>query len=1587
MLTEAELAGLYTACDCFVQPHRAASFNLAALEAMACGRPIITTDFGGVRDFAGKENSYLIPAKTTRYRPGKVGHWTVRGEQLHAEVDQKAVAERLRHVFQHATEAQKLGARGGEFVRENFTWKKSADRVLDRMRAVLSAEDRRTKPVRTVAASADTPTTNANGPTVVIYAPFYNRSGYGVAARALASALHAAGLKIRIMPVDNVEEGIDDCDLTLLHSLEKTPLTSAVVAVFFHVASPAWLKIALPPQSARILFTTFDGTAQGLKPPAEWVSVCNQMDQLWLQTEKEAAVFASAGVAADKIHALKCPHPWISNPSLPDAQPRNAGAKFRFLSIAMFQPRRRWDTLLEAFLTEFKETPDAELYLKVNYPLWHPVPGQPAKDLRHLIETLRQKTGSNASVILDEELGTRAGICRLIDSCDAYASTDTTLTAPVGEAFVRAKIAIIPDGYGADLPYCEGALIIPIDPKLVGPMTEEMLQYQPHHRGREMPLLRVEDVRQALRAAYELPESQRHEMGRLSALVMDCKYGPTYVTPAYLKAIDRAVKDKLAGTERAMPVSWEGPFLDYGSLSFVNRALTSALTLAAKLKLSLVGNASLTDSALRDDALQALAKRIQPKAPNNAEITVRHQWPPDWRRPKQGKLVVIQPWEYGILPVDWVQKSADVDEFWAYTHYVRQVYISSGIDAAKVKIVPLGIDPGVFRPDASPRTLSTAKRFKFLFVGGTIYRKGPDILLAAYLDHFTADDDVCLVIKDFGGKSVYAGQTLESQIKAAQLKPNAPEILYLNEELLPSELPALYTACDCFVHPYRGEGFGLPILEAMACGLPVIVTAGGSADDFATDEFAYRIPATRKSIGDNLSGMKLAGSGWVLEPDVTALSRRMRWVATHREEARLLGMRAANYTRRHWTWERAASIAEGYLQNLAHLREHSPSTKITNTPKITVLPAPAVAEIGSLVQAQELFRKKSPRSAWESASEAIRMRPHHPDASLLLAEIARMIGDSENARRCAQHALSLAPNSKPAKKFLQGNFNGTTRPEWLILPPGIELHENKIPGRGRLSVCLIVKDEERFIGQCLASVKGLADQIVVVDTGSTDQTKTIAQEKRAEVHSFPWNDDFSAARNEALAHANGDWVLFLDADEELPAENHAAFRAMLANESAMSWRMPILDAGHEEKGHRYMVRLFRNAPGLHFVGRVHEQIFPSIEIRRKEGGLENRIADVALRHHGYTPELIAERGKTQRNLRWLEKALSETPGDPTLLTNQGLELSRDGRIDEGLRRYQTACEILAAHPSSSIAPESRQVLLSQYSAQLISAGKPREAITLLTSSIARQAEPTASLHFQLGLAYMEIRDFPAGAQQMRHCLAKRELTTLNQVNPATRGIKPRHHLAVCLWQSNERDAADSEFQIASTESSRDAELHLDYAKFLEQIGRPGDALQLLHRIAMEKPEVAEIWQFGGAITLKHDELIGVALEWTDVAIQNLPDNEDLFRLRAEALLLNGDFDQSLTFWTRLNPAAHISVAAGIVTCETMLGTNQFDPPPAMQKAASDQFMTWYWRFVQNGAEPIVLKLLDQVDSLEARLPEAGTILRSIIKKLSIPATT
>ncbi|HLG73297.1 MAG TPA: glycosyltransferase family 2 protein, partial [Chloroflexota bacterium] len=142
-----------------------------------------------------------------------------------------------------------------------------------------------------------------------------------------------------------------------------------------------------------------------------------------------------------------------------------------------------------------------------------------------------------------------------------------------------------------------------------------------------------------------------------------------------------------------------------------------------------------------------------------------------------------------------------------------------------------------------------------------------------------------------------------------------------------------------------------------------------------------------------------------------------------------------------------------------------------------------------------------------------------------------------------------------------------------------------------ISACLIVRDEEVHLPRCLGSIQGKVDQIVVVDTGSQDRTVDLAQNAGAEVHHFDWRDDFSAARNESLRHATGDWIIWLDADDELVESQPGALRDLCRQGAAWGFFLDVHCPGGDDSASTPVVRqwrLFPRAAGVRFEGRIHE---------------------------------------------------------------------------------------------------------------------------------------------------------------------------------------------------------------------------------------------------------------------------------------------------------------------------------------------------------------------------------------------------------------
>ena len=147
-----------------------------------------------------------------------------------------------------------------------------------------------------------------------------------------------------------------------------------------------------------------------------------------------------------------------------------------------------------------------------------------------------------------------------------------------------------------------------------------------------------------------------------------------------------------------------------------------------------------------------------------------------------------------------------------------------------------------------------------------------------------------------------------------------------------------------------------------------------------------------------------------------------------------------------------------------------------------------------------------------------------------------------------------------------------------------------------ISLSMIVRDEARFLADCLQSVQGVVEEIVVVDTGSKDDTVEIARSFGARVFHYTWDDDFAAARNCALAECTGDWVLSLDADEQLDPATKDEIRTAAAEPGVHAWylRMATMEGETPTADEVRMIRLFRRTPGTRYTGRIHEQVVQDI---------------------------------------------------------------------------------------------------------------------------------------------------------------------------------------------------------------------------------------------------------------------------------------------------------------------------------------------------------------------------------------------------------
>ncbi|MEN6520916.1 MAG: tetratricopeptide repeat protein [Armatimonadota bacterium] len=305
--------------------------------------------------------------------------------------------------------------------------------------------------------------------------------------------------------------------------------------------------------------------------------------------------------------------------------------------------------------------------------------------------------------------------------------------------------------------------------------------------------------------------------------------------------------------------------------------------------------------------------------------------------------------------------------------------------------------------------------------------------------------------------------------------------------------------------------------------------------------------------------------------------------------------------------------------------------------------------------------------AADNACKAVELDPSNQDSVDSLKKIRANIRGLKPANK------SKGNKHKVKHGLSQEDINTRLRRVKSALAKAESVPQSSKPN---LSLCMIVKNEEEYLRGCLESVKDIVDEMVIVDTGSIDDTVEIAKSYGAKIYSYPWNDNFADARNNAIEHATGEWILVLDADERLDENSKKTVLKAIENPSIDAYELLFYNHNRADSEADVFVhptcRLYRNRSEHRYRGRVHEMIVPSIEA----AGRTIKRLEAKVHHYGYQPEVMVKRNKHERYIRLLKADLAENPDNTNCMYNLATAYSSYGDAKNALKYFDQASKIV-----------------------------------------------------------------------------------------------------------------------------------------------------------------------------------------------------------------------------------------------------------------------------------------------------------------------
>lgn len=425
------------------------------------------------------------------------------------------------------------------------------------------------------------------------------------------------------------------------------------------------------------------------------------------------------------------------------------------------------------------------------------------------------------------------------------------------------------------------------------------------------------------------------------------------------------------------------------------------------------------------------------------------------------------------------------------------------------------------------------------------------------------------------------------------------------------------------------------------------------------------------------------------------------------------------------------------------------------------------------------------------------------------------------------------------------------------LPAPPEGWPQKPPG---VSLCMIVKNEEQFLPQCLESVKDCVDEIIVVDTGSGDRTIEIAKSYGATVIEREWRNDFAWARNESIAPAKYRWVFFMDADEELEPKSRDALMAIKnlpAHHMALWVRIYNRTDDYRGSGEvsHALIRVFPNDEQIRFRGLIHE--FPALVY--SDVGIDAVHSEIEIIHHGYMKDVVNARNKGARNLEILLEATRREPDDPYHWYNLGTTAYLTSDFELARTSLERMRE-LVGDGSRAFMPNGLTLLADLYCDHF---GDPERGELFSRESLKRSPH-YANAHMMLGKTLYARQRYEEARAAFAEAIddgafAKNQFIVDDQVYI----WKAYSELASC-WAAEGNDLKALEWFEKGLKNAPHVEpLMINRAKALERLGRHGEAYEAYKGAYDHHDSASTMLYFTNYLlrSQRHDEALAIVEKW------------------------------------------------------------------------------------------------------------------------------